>query len=241
LLPEWTFVTPAEEMKTLCTKVQLGPPELLENDTVLEVTVPPTHSDILHAVDIAEDIGIAFGYNNIRRKVPMTCTVGGEFPLDQIGDLLREEIALVGYTGSFVTRSLQYSRQLYGPPTPRGLRLPCLLPTRQNVEYQVVRTTMFPGLLKTLQHNKASSFTAGFKLFESSDVVLANVHSCVVAETIVGAKNARRVCAVYAGPMSGFEIIHGLINRIMPLTEVAPDSAMADEGKFRVSQEGWCG
>jgi hypothetical protein len=111
----------------------------------------------------------------------------------------------------------------------------------ENVEYQVVRTTMFPGLLKTLQHNKASSFTAGFKLFQSSDVVLANVHSCVVAETIVGAKNARRVCAVYAGPMSGFEIIHGLINRIMPLTKVAPDSAMADEGKFRVSQEGWCG
>ena len=55
----------AEEMKTLCNKVQLGPAELVDDDTVLRVTVPPTRSDILHPVDIAEDIGIAFGYNNI--------------------------------------------------------------------------------------------------------------------------------------------------------------------------------
>jgi phenylalanyl-tRNA synthetase beta chain len=70
----------AQEMKTLCTKMQLGPATLVENDTILEVVVPPTRSDILHPVDIAEDIGIAFGYNNIIKKVPTTCTVGGEFP-----------------------------------------------------------------------------------------------------------------------------------------------------------------
>ena len=47
----------AQEMVTLCEKIQLGPAKLIDNDTVLEVTVPPTRSDILHAVDIAEDIG----------------------------------------------------------------------------------------------------------------------------------------------------------------------------------------
>jgi phenylalanyl-tRNA synthetase beta chain len=40
--------------------MQLGPAELLDADTVL-VTVPPTRSDILHAVDIAEDVAIAYG------------------------------------------------------------------------------------------------------------------------------------------------------------------------------------
>lgn len=47
----------ASEMVGLCEKVQLGPAKLIEDDTVLEVTVPPTRSDILHAVDVAEDIG----------------------------------------------------------------------------------------------------------------------------------------------------------------------------------------
>ena len=77
-------------MRSLCNKIQLGSATLLENDTVLEVKVTPTRSDILHAVDIAEDIGIAYGYNNNIKKVP------AEFPLNQLGDLLREEIARAG-------------------------------------------------------------------------------------------------------------------------------------------------
>lgn len=44
----------------LCTRMQLGPAELTESGSVL-VTVPPTRSDILHAVDIAEDVAIAYG------------------------------------------------------------------------------------------------------------------------------------------------------------------------------------
>jgi phenylalanyl-tRNA synthetase beta chain len=233
----------AAEMQALCTKVQLGPASLLDNNTVLEVTVPPTRSDILHAVDIAEDIGIAFGYNNIRKRVPTTCTVGGEFPLNTLGDLLREEIGRAGYT-EVLTHGLCSIHDNF-----TALRRPVTaavsLSNPANVEYQVVRTTLLPGLLKTLQHNKSASFTGpGFKLFEISDVVLSdNQHE--MSETIVGAKNARRICAVYAGPTSGFEIIHGLVDRIMTLSEVAPEaeyvanSAKTDEEKYRVSKEGW--
>jgi phenylalanyl-tRNA synthetase beta chain len=31
--------------------------------------VPPTRSDILHAVDVIEDVAIAYGYNNLPVKV----------------------------------------------------------------------------------------------------------------------------------------------------------------------------
>jgi phenylalanyl-tRNA synthetase beta chain len=232
----------AQEMKILCNKVQLGPAELLENDTILEVTVPPTRSDILHAVDIAEDIGIAFGYNNIVRKVPTTYTVGGEQPLNHLGDLLREEIGRAGYI-EVLTHGLCSIRDnftaLRRPETPA-----VSLSNPANIEYQVVRTTLLPGLLKTLQHNKSASFTAGFKLFEISDIVLPD-DKHVVTQTIVGAKNRRKICAVYAGPTSGFEIIHGLVDRIMTLSEVAPEkayienSAKGDEEKYRISREGW--
>lgn len=115
-----------------------------------------------------------------------------------------------------------------------------------NIEYQVVRTTLLPGLLKTLQHNKAASFSDGFKLFEISDVVVVD-KEYVVTETIVGAKNVRKLAAVYAGPTSGFEIIHGLVDRIMTLTEVAPEADYVansvkkaqEEERYRVSREGW--
>lgn len=232
----------AKEMVVLCNKIQLGPARLINDNNTLQVTVPPTRSDILHAVDIAEDIGIAFGYNNIKKKVPTTATVGGEQPLNKLGDLLRVEISCAGYI-EVLTHGLCSIHDNF-----TALRRPVTsavsLSNPANVEYQVVRTTLLPGLLKTLQHNKSASFTKGFKLFEISDVVLPD-KTRIVCDSIVGAKNSRRICAVYAGPTSGFEIIHGLVDRIMTLCEVAPEeeyvrfSAMGDEEKYRVAREGY--
>jgi phenylalanyl-tRNA synthetase beta chain len=232
----------AADMQALCNKVTLGPAELLENDTILQVTVPATRSDILHPVDIAEDIGIAFGYNNIVKRVPTTSSVGGEFPLNLMGDLLREEIGRAGYI-EVLTHGLcsihdnfTALRRTVGPAVS--------LSNPANVEYQVIRTTLLPGLLKTLQHNRAASFADGFKLFEISDVVLPD-DKHVFTETVVGTRNARRLCAVYAGPTSGFEIIHGLVDRIMALSEVSPSeaylpaSARSKDDAYRISRQGW--
>lgn len=231
----------AETMVELCNKIQLGPASLVQGDK-LEVTVPPTRSDILHPVDIAEDIGIAYGYNNIVKRVPKTSTVGGEQPLHALSDLLREEVARAGYI-EVLTHGLCSIRDNF-TALRRKVAPAVSLSNPANVEYQVVRTTLLPGLMKTLQHNKSMSFTAGFKLFEISDVVVPDDEH-VITETIVGAKNERKLCAVYAGPTSGFEIIHGLVDRIMTLTEVQPEkeyienSAKGLEEKYRVARDGW--
>lgn len=235
---------PAETMVNLCNKIQLGPARLItpindsnDNDDssnpssspILEVTVPPTRSDILHAVDIAEDIAVAYGYNNIVRTVPKTYTVGREQPLNQLGDLLREEIGRAGYI-EVLTHGL-CSRNDNFTALNRTASNAVSLSNPANVEYQVVRTTLLPGLLKTIQYNKSMSFTGGFQLFEISDVVLPD-DGHVVTETVVGARNFRRVCATYSGPTSGFEVIHGLVDRIMTLCEVAPEAEyVASSGK----------
>jgi len=241
----------AAEIQTLCNKVQLGPATLLENDTILEVTVPPTRSDILHAVDIAEDVAIAYGYNNIKKRVPTTNTVGGAEPLNLVGDLLREEIGRAGYT-EVLTHGLCSIHDNY-----TALRCPVredhavALSNPANVEYEVVRTTLLPGLLKTFQHNKSASFANGFKLFEISDAVIID-RKHVVTDTVVGARNVRKLAAAYAGPTSGFEVIHGLVDRVMTLIEVAPDkeyvktsgkksdkTGAGNENNYRISREGW--
>lgn len=51
-----------------------------EDQNKLLVEVPPVRSDILHACDIIEDIGIAYGYNNIPRELPPTNTIGQQQP-----------------------------------------------------------------------------------------------------------------------------------------------------------------
>lgn len=54
----------------------------------------------------------------------------------------------------------------------------------------------------------------GVRLFEISDVVIRD-DSCDT-----GARNCRRLVATYMGPTAGFEIIHGLVDRIMSLVQV---------------------
>ena len=89
-----------------------------------------------------------------------------------------------------------------------------------NVEYEVVRTTLLPGALKTLAFNKAVSHKEGVKLFEFSDVVLP-------CENEIGARNERHFVALYASHTSSFEVIHGLVDRIMALTQILPESGYA--------------
>ena len=45
-----------------------------------------------------EDVAIAYGYNNIVKKVPQTVTAGAPQPLNKVTDLLRLEVANAGYT-----------------------------------------------------------------------------------------------------------------------------------------------
>ena len=47
-----------------------------EHDEKIVIEVPPTRTDIIQECDIAEDIGIAYGYNNIPRVFPPTNTIG---------------------------------------------------------------------------------------------------------------------------------------------------------------------
>ncbi len=73
---------------------------------------------------------------------------------------------------------------------------------------------MIPGVLKTVQNNKGMSFKDGLKLFEISDVVVLDPASDV------GATNIRRLCGLYTGQTDGFEVIHGLVDRVMQLVGV---------------------
>lgn len=46
----------------------------------IEVEIPPTRSDVIHACDIMEDAAMAYGFNNIPRTTPRTYTVANQVP-----------------------------------------------------------------------------------------------------------------------------------------------------------------
>ena len=62
-------------------------------------------------------------------------------------------------------------------------------------------------MLKTIEANKACQLP--FKLFEISDVVLID------ESNEVGAANKRRLCFAYSNTVSGFEVLQGMLDKIM--------------------------
>ena len=83
-------------------------------------------------------------------------------------------------------------------------------------EFEIVRTSLLVGALKTLECAKAHSVKEGLKLFEVNDVVHRDDGEDV------GALNRRHLVATYTGPTAGFEVIHGLVDRVMTCAQIAP-------------------
>uniref|UniRef100_A0AC34QG87 Phenylalanine--tRNA ligase beta subunit n=1 Tax=Panagrolaimus sp. JU765 TaxID=591449 RepID=A0AC34QG87_9BILA len=88
----------AEEMADLLEKMSLECKIDSKNADKIDVTIPPSRHDILHECDIAEDIGLAFGFNNIERKVPEAHTVAQPFPLNKLTEQLRSNVVAAGWT-----------------------------------------------------------------------------------------------------------------------------------------------
>lgn len=194
----------AEEISNLLSRMYL--PSKCHGDDI-SVEVGPTRHDILHQCDIEEDVAIAYGFNNIKKQIPDIYTVGTEQEVNKLTDCVREEIARAGFT-EVLTFSLCSREDIStNLRTPEVLDKAVKISNPKTFEFQVVRTQLLPGILKTVSCNRKMPLP--LKLFEVSDVVLkdpqADTHS----------KNYRHICALYCGKSSGFEVVHGLLDRLM--------------------------
>ncbi|XP_038606045.1 phenylalanine--tRNA ligase beta subunit isoform X1 [Tachyglossus aculeatus] len=211
--------TPASLAKLL-TRMYLKS-EVKGDGNQIEIEIPPTRADIIHACDIVEDAAIAYGYNNIQMTIPKTYTIANQFPLNKLTELLRYDLAAAGFTEA-LTFALCSQEDVADK---LGLDISAVkavhIANPKTAEFQVARTTLLPGLLKTVAANRKMPLP--LKLFEISDIVVKD------SSRDVGARNLRHLCAVYYNKTSGFEVIHGLLDRFMQLLDV---SASEEKGYF---------
>lgn len=216
----------SSEMAKLLSKMSL-PSEVSNQDkNKIVVEIGPTRHDILHACDIIEDVAIAYGYNNIEKTLPKSLTIANQQSINKLTDLLRHSVAEAGFTEA-LTFSLcsrdDVSTRLRKPLNNNEV---VHIGNPKTLDFQVARTTLLSGLLKTVQSNRKMPLP--LKLFEISDVVLKD------PTKDVGAKNERRLCAVNYNKTPGFETIHGLLDRVMQLLEIPPASSKDSLDGYRL-------
>ncbi|XP_058213428.1 phenylalanine--tRNA ligase beta subunit, cytoplasmic-like [Rhododendron vialii] len=194
------------EVASLLNKMQLHAVKSLSEDKkcTFTVSVPPTRSDILHPCDVAEDVAIAYGYNEIPKRIPASLN---PLPLNQFSDLIRSEIAMCGFTEVLTWVLCSYKEDFAMLNRRDDKSTAVIIGNPRSSDFEVVRTSLMPGMLKTIGHNK--DHPKPIKIFEVGDIVLLDEMKDV------GAANRRQLAALYCGATSGFELIHGLVDRVM--------------------------
>ena len=144
----------------------------------LSAIAPPYRFDILHEVDLAEEVAIGYGYFNIKPRLPSSATIGRIHPLRRLESLGRRLMIGLGYQ-EVMNFTLTNEPEHYDCMRIKSLPLVRLL-NPVSSEYTILRESLLPGLMGTLKTNRHERLPQ--RLFEIGDIMLSDPES----ETGVG-------------------------------------------------------
>ncbi len=85
----------SKEIKEYLMRARYGVKKI--NNKVVEVLVPFYRTDVMHEIDVIEDIGIMYGYSKIKSDKITISTEGGLLPLSKKMRMLRKLVIGMGY------------------------------------------------------------------------------------------------------------------------------------------------
>lgn len=194
-----------------------------KKEEIVKVEVPFYRTDIMHPCDIAEDLAISFGYNNVPFVEPDVVCSGLQVPLNKLTELTRVEIANAGFS-ECLNFALCSVEDLTNRLLKKNDEQMVEIANPKTIDFQVGRTCLLTGLIKTIVSNKSHELP--MKLFEISDVILLkkNQKASSLSESNdighyysqsenIGAQNERRICFVYTNTStSGLDLLHGVMD-----------------------------
>ncbi|KAF7948321.1 uncharacterized protein EAE97_003732 [Botrytis byssoidea] len=203
-----------EKICELLKKMCLSAKPSSEDKNLLDVSIPTTRADVLHQCDIMEDVAIAYGFNNLPRTSPnKASTIAQPLPINKLGDIVRTETAMAGWSEVMPLILCSHDENFAWLNRKDDGTTAVRLANPKTAEYQVVRTSLLPGLLKTIRENKKHSLP--LKVFEVSDVAFKDL-------TLERkSRNERHFAAAWYGKTSGFEVVHGLLDRVLLMLQTA--------------------
>ena len=126
-----------------------------------EVLIPVYRTDILHEIDIAEDITIAYGYNNFKVEIPNIATIGEEDKFECFKNKIAEVLIGLGLievnSFSISNKEVLNSRMNFNNDFIQ-------LQNALTSEYNVLRNFLIPSLFEVLERNRHNDYPQ--KIFE---------------------------------------------------------------------------
>lgn len=140
------------------------------------VKIPPYRVDILHPIDLVEDVAIAYGYMKLNPTYPLINTRGQELPIRKLEKDIRETMIGFGYqeilTYMMTTPKIQIENMLL-PTTETANMIEVENPVSD--EYTALRIWLIPNLLNFLSFNVDTQYPQ--KIFEIGYTIQRNPQS----------------------------------------------------------------
>lgn len=127
--------------------------------------VPAYRADVLHQTDLAEDIAIAYDYDNLKPEIPKVATIANESKIEvfkkKVANILVGLGLLEVHTYNLTSKHNQVDRM--------NCDIKCVeLANALNEDYNVLRAWVTPSLLQILSENKHNEYPQN--LFGFGDV-----------------------------------------------------------------------
>lgn len=168
-------------------KTRLGI-EGIEGDT-LRVLIPPYRIDIIHWIDIVEEVAIGLGFWNIEPTLSTSFTVGKMNTKNKLVDKIIDLLVGMGFQeviNFILTNTDEQFRKMRIEEDKRFIEVK----SPKSRLYSIIRTSLIPSLLLNLYRSKEAEYPQ--KLFEIGKIILykekiieKNLLGIVIADTEV--------------------------------------------------------
>ncbi len=164
----------------------------------VKVLAPAWRMDLIHPVDIMEDVGKGYGYENFGRTLPEQQTFGSELLVYKAADVARQLMVGYGYLEA-TTLTLSSERDQFDRMRiPRGETVEVLNPISE--DHTCLRVSLLPSLMLVLRRNKHRDLPQ--RLFEVGDVM-------------AGIKRRRHLAGVSISARASFTEVKSLVESVM--------------------------
>jgi len=155
------------DVETVSCLQKMGYDARIKGKGILEVKIPAYRTDVLHPVDLIEDVAIGYGFDRIEPSIPQTATSGKLLTITRLKNKIRDLLVGTGYQEikSYVMSSpeIMNTKMLRNRPlTTTG--------NPKSREFSVLRNSLLPVLLDFAAQNQHADYPQ--RIFEVGDVVM---------------------------------------------------------------------
>jgi len=173
----------------------------------LAVRLPSYRGDLMHPIDVAEDVAISRGYESFEPIMPLQFTVGVLSDIERTSDCIRDQMVGMGFQEMFSNILMSYEDLVE-----RMRLIPLDHPVVEvdnvmSLSFSCLRSWIVPSLLRVETASSRAFYP--HRLFEIGEVALPDLNFELGTKTLV------KLAALIAHPHANFSEIHTNLDILM--------------------------